>query len=190
MAALEGWESFYVIVGSSAGALIGLQFVVMTLLAEMPLARRDAQAGEAFGTPNVVHFGVVLFLSAVLSAPWDGIAIVAVLWGMAGVGGVLYAVLVARRMRSQTTYQPVLEDWLFHALLPLVGYGMLAAAALCAHWHARSALFVVGAAALLLLFIGIHNAWDTVMWQVFVKKREQHAKGDAHAETKTRGEEP
>ena len=33
MTALSGWENFYVIVGSSAGALIGLQFVVMTLIA-------------------------------------------------------------------------------------------------------------------------------------------------------------
>src|SRR5207247_3359319 len=30
---LQAWESFYVIVGSSAGALTGLQFVVMTLIA-------------------------------------------------------------------------------------------------------------------------------------------------------------
>jgi len=32
MTALSGWENFYVIVGSSAGALIGLQFVVITLI--------------------------------------------------------------------------------------------------------------------------------------------------------------
>jgi hypothetical protein len=32
MTAIAGWENFYVIVGSSAGALIGLQFVVITLL--------------------------------------------------------------------------------------------------------------------------------------------------------------
>ncbi|MGC1451610.1 MAG: hypothetical protein WA830_16385 [Candidatus Sulfotelmatobacter sp.] len=34
------------------------------------------------------------------------------------------------------------------------------------------ALFGVAAAALLLLFIGIHNAWDAVTYHVFVKKRE------------------
>ena len=32
MTALDGWENFYVIVGSSAGALIGLQFVVLALI--------------------------------------------------------------------------------------------------------------------------------------------------------------
>src|SRR5205085_5779231 len=118
MTLLAGWENFYVIVGSSAGALIGLQFVVMALIAEIPLAGNEAEAGEAFGTPNVVHFGVVLFLSAVVSAPWQSISIVAILWGLVGVSGMLYAVIVARRMRSQTAYRPVFEDWLFHALLP------------------------------------------------------------------------
>lgn len=179
MTALDGWENFYVIVGSSAGALIGLQFVVMTLLADMPVARSDAQAGDAFGTPNVVHFGVVLLLSAVISAPWHGLAIVAVLWGLMGLSGVVYAIVVARRMRSQTAYQAVFEDWVFHVLLPLVAYAGLAGSAGAAYTHPRPALFVVGAAALLLLFIGIHNAWDTVTYQVFVRRREQRKSSDA-----------
>jgi hypothetical protein len=171
MPPLDGWENFYVIVGSSAGALIGLQFVVLALIADMPTARADAQASDAFSTPSVVHFGVVLLLSAVLSAPWQGIGTVAVLWGLVGLGGIVYAVVVARRMRVQTAYQPVFEDWLFHALLPLAAYAMLAGSAYAAHSHARPALFLVGAAVLLLLFTGIHNAWDTVTHLVFVRKQ-------------------
>jgi hypothetical protein len=69
MTALTEWENFYVIVGSSAGALIGLQFVVIALIAELPVTRDAAQAGDAFTTPSVVHFGVVLLLSAIVSAP-------------------------------------------------------------------------------------------------------------------------
>jgi hypothetical protein len=172
MNALAGWENFYVIVGSSAGALIGLQFVVMTLIAQMPASGSDEQAGAAFGTPNVVHFCVVLLLSTLVSAPWQGVAIVAVLWGILGIVGVVYALVVAKRMRSQTVYRPVFEDWLFHALLPLIAYAMLAVSACIAFSRARPALFVVGAAAVLLLFIGIHNAWDTVVYQVFVRKKE------------------
>ena len=167
------WDSFYVIVGGAAGALIGLQFVVITLIADMPLARGDAQAGGAFATPSVVHFGVVLLLSAIVSAPWSGIAIVAALWGLVGVCGIVYTVIVARRLRAQTAYQPVFEDWLFHVLLPLISYAMLAVSACAASAHPRPALFLVGAAALLLLFIGIHNAWDIVTYHVFVKRREQ-----------------
>jgi hypothetical protein len=82
----------------------------------------------------------------------------------------VYAVIVARRLRVQTPYEPVFEDWLFHVLLPMAAYAMLAGSAYVVHFHARPALFIVGAAALLLLFIGIHNAWDTVTYHVFVKK--------------------
>ena len=173
MSALSGWENFYVLVGSSAGALIGLQFVVMTLIANMPLTRTDAQAGDTFTTPTVVHFGAVLLLSAVVSAPWDGIAAVAVLWGLVGIGGIVYVVLVARRLRLQAAYQAVFEDRLFHVLLPFTAYALLAASACAAYSHPRPALFLVGAAALLLLFIGIHNAWDTVTYHVFAKREEQ-----------------
>lgn len=173
MTELSGWQNFYVIVGSSAGALIGLQFVVMALVANMPLTGADAQASNAFATPNVVHFGVVLFLSAIASAPWDGVGTVAVVWGLVGVLGIAYIAVVARRMRLQTAYQAVFEDRLFHIWLPFTAYALLTAAA-CGAWsHPRPALFVVGAAVLLLLLIGIHNAWDTVAYQVFVMRHEK-----------------
>jgi hypothetical protein len=171
MSQLNGWENFYVIVGSSAGALIGLQFVVMTLIAGRSVAHGEAQAGDAFSTPSVVHFGVVLLLSAIISAPWDGIGTVVVLWGLVGLSGIMYSAIVARRMRAQTVYKPVFEDWLFYVMLPLAPYAMLAGSVFAARSHARTALFIVGAAALLLLFTGIHNAWDTVMHLVFVEKQ-------------------
>ena len=50
---------------------------------------------------------------------------------------------------------------------------MLAGSAYAAHFQARPALFVVGAATLLLLFVGIHNAWDAVTYHVFTKRGEQ-----------------
>jgi hypothetical protein len=174
MTALDGWGNFYVIAGSAAGALIGLQFVVMTLIAGRPVDRSEAQAGDAFSTPSVVHFAVVLLLSAAICAPWDGIAAVSVLWGLLGLCGMGYVVVVARRMRAQTAYRPVFYDWFFHILLPLAAYAVLAGSAFAAHTHTRPALFTVGVAALLLLFVGIHNAWDTVTHLVFVSRRGQH----------------
>jgi hypothetical protein len=172
MTALSGWQNFYVIVGSAAGALIGLQFVVMTLIANLPVTRVDAQAGDAFTTPTVVHFGAVLLLSAVGSAPWDGIVPVAVLWGLAGLSGMVYVVLVARRLRSQTAYRAEFEDWLFHVLLPFTAYALLGASAGAASSYPRPTLLLVGAAALLLLFTGIHNAWDVIRYHVFLKRPE------------------
>src|ERR1051325_8456050 len=104
MPELKEWESFYVIVGSSGGALIGLQFVVLTLIAERPTARMP-EATAAFATPSVVHFAVVLLLSAVMSAPWHGIGTIAVFCGLVGTIGIVYAVIVARRMRTQKAYR-------------------------------------------------------------------------------------
>lgn len=172
MRALAEWDSFYVIVGSAAGALIGLQFVIMTLIADRPPVR-VADAGAAFATPTIVHFGTALLLSALLRVPWPTIAPAAALSGIIGFGGVAYAVIVARRMRKQVVYQPDFEDWLFHVTLPLAAYALLALSAFAASSHTREALFGVGAATLLLLFVGIHNAWDAVAYHVFVRTREQ-----------------
>lgn len=172
MQELARWNNFYVIVGSSAGALIGLQFVVMTLVAQRP-ALGSAGGGQAFATPTVVHFSSVLFVSALLCAPWHGIVPIALIWGLIGAHGVLYSVEVGHRMRTQTDYQPVFEDWLFHLILPLTTYGILAVSAFCSRWQPRTALFGVGFAMLLLLFIGIHNTWDTLAYHVFVRMKDR-----------------
>lgn len=169
MTALAGWENFYVIVGSSAGALIGLQFVVITLIADMPI-RGGQEAGEAFATPTIVHFGAALLLSAILNAPWHGVASAAVLWGLLGLSGLVYEIIVARRMQRQIVYTPEFEDRLFHVLLPFAAYATLAGSAYAALAHAHEAMFGVAVAALLLLFIGIHNAWDAVTYHVFVNR--------------------
>ncbi len=167
MPELAEWDSFYVIVGSAAGALIGLQFVAITLIAQRP-SLRAADAGAAFATPTIVHFAAVLLLSALIRAPWKAIGPIAVLWGLLGASGAAYSLVVARRMRTQTAYRPELEDWLFHLVLPLIAYAILALSPFAAFSYTRAALFAVGAAALLLLIIGIHNTWDAVTYHVFV----------------------
>ena len=167
MALMADWDSFYVIVGSAAGALIGLQFVVMTLIAEAP-PEGVAEAGAAFSTPTVVHFTAVLMLSALVRIPWGGIEPLSVLFGLIGIFGTVYALSITRRMAVQQVYKPVMEDWAFHAVLPLAAYVVLAGSAFAAPSNTRGALFGVGGASLLLLFVGIHNAWDAVAYHVVV----------------------
>ena len=176
MTAIEGWENFYVIIGSSAGALIGLQFVVLTLMADMPAMEGEEQATHAFTTPSLVHFQVVLFLSAIICAPWNDFTIVAILWGAAGVFGIRNSGVVAQRFRKQIAYDPVFEDWFYYVLLPLAAYVALIVSACVAHSNERTALFGIGAAMLLLLFIGIHNAWDLVTHMIFFRRRQRDAK--------------
>ena len=162
---LKDWESFYVIVGSAGAALTGLQFVVIALVSDTRQPTNTGTLG-AFATPTIVHFCSVLLMSAVLSAPWQSLAGAAWPLGAAGLAGVIYATIVTRRARRQAGYTPVLEDWVFHSILPFVAYALLLAGALLLGRETTDALFMIATTSLLLLFIGIHNAWDTVTYIV------------------------
>jgi hypothetical protein len=177
---LAAWESFYVIIGSSAAALTGLQFVVIALVAE---AERKSSRREidAFGTPTVVHFCAVLLLAAILTAPWRSLANATFALSAAGAAGVVYVAVVVKRARQQKGYKPVFEDWLWHSILPFLAYLAIMVAAVALLRDPAPALFVIGGAALLLLFIGIHNSWDTVTYLAIDRAQESPPK------TKRRG---
>ena len=160
---LKDWENFYVIIGSSAGALTGLQFVVIALIAEARSASTMLEI-RAFGTPTVVHFCAALLISAILSAPWHTLSALSACVGICGLVGIVYSLNVIRHARRQTGYAPDAEDWLWYVALPLISYTALAIAGLLLTWHAVLAMFVIAATALLLLFIGIHNSWDSVTY--------------------------
>jgi hypothetical protein len=174
---LTTWENFYVIIGSSAAALTGLMFVVITLIAGARERGADG-AIAAFGTPNVVHFGAALLIAAILSAPWSTLSYASLLLGLSGLGGVIYVGIVIRRARRQTEYKPVLEDWLWHTVFPLVSYTALVVAAIVLPGNPVPALFVTGAVTVLLLFVGIHNAWDTVTYLAIELSRPENKSQD------------
>jgi hypothetical protein len=174
---IREWETFYVIVGSSAAALIGLMFVVMALIADYRAS--EPQIG-AFGTPTVVHFGAVLMQAAIMTAPWPKMAGLRLALGACGTAGLVYMLIVMRRAHRQSGYKPVFEDWLFHAVLPIVAYAAVLVAAVGLPSRPTPWLFVVGGATVLLLFVGIHNAWDTVTYIVIERwEKRAGAKGQA-----------
>jgi hypothetical protein len=156
------WENFYVIVGSSAAALTGLQFVVIVLGASLNAVTRPAM--RAFGTPTIVHFSASLLVSAMLSAPWSSVSHAALALGIFALLGFLYVARITIHARKQVDYVPVLEDWLWHFILPALAYVLLLISAVVMPAHTSGALFAVGATVLLLLFIGIHNAWDAATY--------------------------
>jgi hypothetical protein len=156
------WTNFYVIVGSSAAALTGLQFVVIVLAAEANALSMTTM--RAFGTPTVVHFCVALLVSAILSAPWRVVSSAAICLGGCGVGGLAYLVVVLKHATRQKAYKPVFEDWLWHLVLPAIAYASLMASAILMPSRTASSLFGVAASAIFMLFIGIHNAWDAVTY--------------------------
>ena len=164
---LSTWQNFYVIIGSASATLTGLMFVVVTFIASRG-RHRSGEGVNAFGTPTVVHFCAALLIAAVLCAPWPAIWNAGLLLGICGLAGVIYCVIILWRARHQNDYQPVWEDWLWHMIFPCFAYAALTVAALLLFSYAVAALFVVGAATLLFLFIGIHNAWDTVIYMTLL----------------------
>ena len=162
-AGLPNWESYYVIVGSSSAALIGLQFVVITLLSGVRM-QRTPTAISAFATPTVVHFVGALVIAAIMTTPWPSLSAAAVALLIVGLLGTAYGVRVVVQARRQTTYTPVWEDWVWHMVLPCTTYAALVVAALFASRGVGASIFAVAGCALTLLLIGIHNAWDTVTY--------------------------
>jgi hypothetical protein len=176
---LTTWQNFYVIIGSAAATLTGLMFVVMTLIAGVRWQATSASGGiAAFGSPTVVHFCLVLLIAAMLSAPWQALWNAGLLLGLTGLGGMIYVVIVLRRTRRQQDYQPVLEDWLWYTIFPLASYTALLVAAILLPGQPAAALFIIAAVTVSLLFIGIHNAWDNVLYIAIELSRPQNKSQD------------
>jgi hypothetical protein len=86
-----------------------------------------------------------------------------------------YIGAVTSRARRQADYRPVREDWIWHAALPFIAYVTLLSGAIALVKYTSEALFAVAATSLLLLFIGIHNAWDAVTYVAAEDDRKEAA---------------
>ena len=170
------WETFYIVLGSAAGALTGLMFVVVALIAGVNFGSEDAL--HAYATPTVVHFSGVLVLSMLTVVPWPGTLQLTAALAVFGAAGTIYMLIVWRRAIRQTpTYKPVFEDWLFYTALPIAAYlTVLVAAWLLRQQRITAGLFVTAAGSVLLLCVGIHNAWDNVIY-IAIGRREAERDG-------------
>ena len=166
----SNWQNFYVITGSAAGALTGLQFIVITLIAQRR-ATSNMRDIRAFGTPNLVHFCAALLLSALMAVPWQSLAHFDICLGLCGIGGITYSLRVFWHARK-ANYTPDLEDRIWYVVIPFIAHLLLAAAALLLWWNTNYTLLIVAVDTLLFLLLGIHNSWDTVTYIAVKHKRE------------------
>lgn len=168
---LTGWENFYVIIGSSAGGLTGLTFVVIALIRDV--ARTQPTGLSTYITPTIVHFGAALALAAYLSMPRLSAAGVSAGLAVVGFPGLIYSGLIAVKLHRQRTspiYIPVPEDWIWNVILPSCVYGCLLASAVLVWQRPRETLYAVALLSLTMLFIGIRNAWDIAVWLTLRKE--------------------
>jgi hypothetical protein len=175
---LAGWDNFYVIIGSSAGGLTGLTFVVIALIRDSQRGVRPSGLG-AFVTPTIVHLCGVLALAAFMSMPHQRPVTLS-----GGLAGVVYGCVIGIKMWrigvGATLYIPVREDWIWNVILPTVMYAALIVMAVLM-WDRLTevALYGVAMLALALLFISIRNAWDIAVWMTM-----SAAQGDKREDAK------
>jgi hypothetical protein len=155
------WENFYLLVGSAAGALIGLMFVVTTLTAGLDPGQ-VSRGGRVYVTPIVFHFAVVVVVSAISAVPALPDPVVGVTLALMGGAGFVYSAATTVRMFALqwTGAPPDWSDKFFYGFLPAVAYLALAGAAGAVWLLPWSAPYAVGIVMLVLLLIGIRNAWD------------------------------
>ena len=161
----EHWGEFYLVVGGAAAVLIGLIFVVVTLMQDKPRSTMLYGAKLYMG-PIVLHLSFVLVLTVAALTPhiehrqYALIAAAVALWGLVrGIQSTLGIIALAR-----SDDPPHWSDRYFYGVMPTLLSLGVAAVALAfwngAHWA------VLGAAAIntAILLLAIRNEWDLVTW--------------------------
>lgn len=173
---LAPWVAFFAMTAASAATLTGLMFVVVTLVSSETRTQDASDGIHTFSTPTVTHFGAALLVSAILAMPWSTLAGPIILLALAGIYGVIHIVRAMVRAGRLTMYSPDAEDWTWYTILPLLAYFVLLAGAIALPLRSGPAMFVLGASDLLLIFIGIRNAWDVVTYIVVTMRQPPAAK--------------
>lgn len=158
---LDDWHDFYVMVGTSAGALVGATFVVATLAGGI---EKRIVGIRGFITPATVHLGSVLIASAILMVPTLTGFFVALLLGVGGFAGVIYGVIVYFRIIK---LKIDLIDRFWYGIFPVLMYGLLAGCAWLVFFRdIDHGLELIAAALIALLVIGMRNAWDMATFMI------------------------
>ncbi len=160
----SAWENYYLMMGPSAAALIGLLFVVASLSGqrESTVIRRGT---HIYASPIVFHLGVVVLMSAVAMIPHISLGVVSIMASVCAVTGIIYAAVVAKLLRGDPP--PPGFDWTdfwFYGVGPFLLYLLMAVTALC-FWIKPTAIpLAVGLLMLGLLILSVRNAWDLVTY--------------------------
>jgi hypothetical protein len=159
----EGWDNFYLLIGGAAGGLIGLLFIVVTLLGGGDGSLK-LRAASVYMTPNVAHLAMLLTLSALAAAPrlTDPARAVIVIAGaiacMAFNGRALFMLGAGAINPSHWS------DLWGYGVAPFVAALALAGSAATAwtspEWAARG----IALSMIAMLLLAVRNAWDLVTW--------------------------
>ncbi len=158
----DRWSEYFFMIGSSAAALIGLMFVVVTLTAGRD--RKDLESGKKlYTTPIVWHLGVVLVLSGIAEMPIMTEPLFSLACGIASLIGFVAGVRISlgiARTRLATSYTGYDACW--YGVVPALVYAALGASAIGLFFQTSWGLTSAALAIMALLAVSIHNEWDLV----------------------------
>ena len=159
---LEVWHDFYVMTGSAAAALTGLLFVIVTLAPHI-VARSVDTGVRSFISPIAVHFTAAMTVSAVMLAPDLPAALLGGALMTGGVGLIVYMLWTRANRQWLASRLPIL-DWIWYIGLPIAAFLLIIGSGIAIVLHATFGPYTVAGATVLLIIIGIRNAWDIVVW--------------------------
>jgi hypothetical protein len=159
---MDAWHDFYVMTGSGAAALTGLLFVIVTLAPHI-VARSVDTGVRSFISPIAVHFTAAMTVSAVMLAPDIPAMMLGGGLAAAGVGLIVYMAWTRANRQWLSNKLPIL-DWIWYIGLPLVAFVSIIGSGIAIAKNAVMGPYTLAAATVLLIIIGIRNAWDIVVW--------------------------
>ena len=159
---LEAWHEFYLLIGTAGVTLTGLLFVVVSLGPRV-VANHQATGVRAFISPNAVYFTTTLVVSAVLLAPHLPAMAIGVFLCVGAVAALGYLACTKVHQQWRHNKLPFL-DWIWFVGLPMASYVLLLLSGMGFLLQAALSIHGVAVSLILLLVIGIRNAWDLVIW--------------------------
>jgi len=159
---LDAWHDFYVMTGSAAAALTGLLFVIVSLAPHI-VARSVDTGVRSFISPIAVHFTAAMTVSAVMLAPDIPPAPLGSVLAAGGVGLIIYMVWTRANRQWLSNKLPIL-DWIWYIGLPLVAFLSITGSGIAIIARVAPGPYTLAGATVLLVIIGIRNAWDIVVW--------------------------
>jgi hypothetical protein len=159
---LEAWHDFYLVVGTGAAALTGLLFVIVSLGPHV-VAHSTRTGVRAFISPIATHFTTILVISSVMLVPELPVPVLGALLALDGFGGLVYSIWTLAYRRWRENKLPFL-DWIWLVALPIVCFALILVSGVLVAIAGPLGFHAIAAAMLLLIVVGIRNAWDIVLW--------------------------
>lgn len=158
---VRDWDAFFGIIGVAAATLVGAMFIVASIGSGMLKTRRGA--ARPFISPTITHVSVVLLGSALVMVPsftWESMSATV---GLGAIAGVIFSSVVGWQVCKRKVD---LEDKFLYGVFPLLAYAIMAASAPFLWLRWRVSIDVFAFSLVLLLIIGLRNAWDMTIFIV------------------------